>query len=337
MTNTYISFDYELFFGESGTLEHCVLQPTDRLLAIFSETGICATFFVDTLCYAQLIRNAATRRDAARMREQLVVIAGRGHALGLHLHPHWLDAHYVDSRWVFPSYEHYRLDALDQAQVEALFVEGAEMLNSIYRDAGRHDTIDAFRAGGWCVQPFSKLTEGFIKAGIQVDSSVGHGIRGYGPHHRFDFRTAPSADLYRFSASPLKEEPEGRFWELPLTTFRTRPGHKLRRELMRRLHPEVYRMTGDGRGMRYTPSSMTLLKDALTSAPRFLSIDGEPADLLVSTVRQLRHRNVVVMGHTKCFSPSMEMGLRQLAVTEGLRFLAISEANVRMAAAGGAS
>jgi hypothetical protein len=334
MPNVYITFDYELFFGTSGTPVRCIFAPTDRLRPLLRDSGIRATFFVDTLYYRRLAANDATRADAERMREQLTALAAEGHALGLHLHPHWLDATYAAPHWAFPSYDRYRLDALSCDAVTALFVEGAAQLNQIYHAAGRDDTIDAFRAGGWCVQPFAKLAEGFRQVGITIDSSVGHGMCSHGAHHAFDFRTAPASDLYRFSTAPTRAEPDGPFWELPLTTFRPRLAHKLKREWLRRTRPADYRISGDGDGLRYASSGRSLCRDAITSAPRFLSLDGEPAHLLVASVRALAQDHVVICGHTKCYAPAMAEGLRQLAALDTLRFPVINAATIAAAARG---
>ncbi len=325
MPDIYITFDYELFFRESGTPAACLFEPTDDLQHILRHANMKATFFVDVLYYNRLCDLTATEGDATRMREQLIALAQEGHALGLHLHPHWQDASFEGPGWRFSSYDHYRLDSLPQREITALFVEGTEQLNQIYRMAGRTNRVDAFRAGGWCIQPFSKLAEGFRKAGIRIDSSVGHGMHSNSTHHAFDFRNAPSTDIYRFANDPATAETHGEFWELPLTTFRPGLGHKVTREIQRRMHPEAYRMSGDGSGLRYTPSPATLLGDAITSSPRFVSLDGEPADLFVKEIQELMQYHIVVCGHTKCYSSAMAECLHRVARIPGCRFPAISE------------
>ena len=44
----YLTFDYELFFGEeTGTVEKCLIQPTNDLLDLCERYSISMTFFVD--------------------------------------------------------------------------------------------------------------------------------------------------------------------------------------------------------------------------------------------------------------------------------------------------
>ena len=46
--NIFLTFDYELFFGETtGSVEGCMIQPTNNLLAISKKYSIPMTFFVD--------------------------------------------------------------------------------------------------------------------------------------------------------------------------------------------------------------------------------------------------------------------------------------------------
>ena len=44
-----ITFDYEVFLGrETGTVENCVLKPTEEILKILRANNAKAVFFVDT-------------------------------------------------------------------------------------------------------------------------------------------------------------------------------------------------------------------------------------------------------------------------------------------------
>ena len=44
---TYITLDYELFFGESGSVERSIVDPTERVLSILDKYNAKAVFFVD--------------------------------------------------------------------------------------------------------------------------------------------------------------------------------------------------------------------------------------------------------------------------------------------------
>ena len=46
--NIFLTYDYELFFGEStGSVDKCMIEPTNQLLKIAKEFNIKMTFFVD--------------------------------------------------------------------------------------------------------------------------------------------------------------------------------------------------------------------------------------------------------------------------------------------------
>ena len=42
-----LTYDYEMYLGKSGSIEKCLLEPTDSLLTIFKK-WIFRYFFVDT-------------------------------------------------------------------------------------------------------------------------------------------------------------------------------------------------------------------------------------------------------------------------------------------------
>ena len=53
----FLTYDYELFFGEpTGTVEKCIIEPTNLLRAIAERTGIKMVFFIDTGYLKQLER-----------------------------------------------------------------------------------------------------------------------------------------------------------------------------------------------------------------------------------------------------------------------------------------
>src|SRR3989338_7582632 len=47
--------------------------------------------------------------------------------------------------------------------------------------------IHSFRAGGWCIQPFSRLYKVFKELNLKIDSSVFPGGKFQSPHYDFDF------------------------------------------------------------------------------------------------------------------------------------------------------
>src|SRR4051812_20450394 len=94
--NVLFTFDYELFLGlRSGTVEKCLLQPTDHILRILQKYKIeNAVFFVDTVYLYKLSRTKteSCQSQFSRIKTQLQSAVNQGHILFPHIHPHWLDA-----------------------------------------------------------------------------------------------------------------------------------------------------------------------------------------------------------------------------------------------------
>lgn len=160
------------------------------------------------------------KQDYDAIVNQLKDIVHRGHRIELHIHPHWVDAKYNgDGTWNFNEFEHYSLNSFTKDEITEMFVGGTNLLESIAREVEPDYKIVAFRAGGWAVQPFDMLKEGFIKAGIKVEASVAVGVYGKNLHSQYDFRIAPNKDLYRFDDDVCREVHNGAYIEVPITCF----------------------------------------------------------------------------------------------------------------------
>ncbi|MBK8338999.1 MAG: polysaccharide deacetylase family protein [Flavobacteriales bacterium] len=156
-----LTFDHELFLGRrSGTVERCMERPVDRLLPIIEQYGLRAIFFVDTTFLMELDGRAAVsikcRADLDRIARQLRELVQRGHAVYPHIHPHWADARYdaAAHQWDLQELRSYRFSALDEAERERVFRGSMEILRRILAPVDPLYRIQAYRAGGWCIQPF---------------------------------------------------------------------------------------------------------------------------------------------------------------------------------------
>lgn len=218
-----LSYDYELFFGQrSGTVLKTIIEPTYRLLDIMESVGLRGNFFVDYLMFRELEKQKDVRaqHDLKLLKKQIKDIVRRGHRIELHLHPHWLDAKYNgDGTWNFDDFTHYSLSSLDENVITDLFVKGATYLNLLAMDVDATYRVVAFRAGGWAVQPFDKIKAGFMESGILIDSSTSYGIYKNMKDSFYDFRCMPEKCLYRFEEDVCEEKIEGRFIEVPITSF----------------------------------------------------------------------------------------------------------------------
>lgn len=218
-----LSYDYELFFGDrSGTVQKSLIEPTNQLLDAMDAAGLKGNFFVDWLMlkYLHLEKDKQAQNNYAAIVEQLHDIVRRGHRIELHIHPHWVDAKYNgDGTWNFDDFRHYSLSSFSPSEITQMFCDGVELLTSIALKVDPNYQIVAFRAGGWAIQPFEMLREGFSKNNLLVEASVAVGMYGKHCHSEYDFRKAPNKDFYRFDDDVCIEKKNGKYLEVPITCF----------------------------------------------------------------------------------------------------------------------
>jgi hypothetical protein len=219
------TFDYELFLGErSGTVQDCMIQPTNRLLSLFKKYNYKALFFVDTVYLLRLKQEAIVHPKAAtdlqNIQFQLTEAVKAGHEIHPHIHAHWLDAVYnVDSNdWSLTDTKYYRFAALSVDKQTELFDNSVALIREIIQNAGSKQPVDAYRAGGWSIQPFTAFLPFFKKHGFKHEFSVIPGKYHVSDAHTYDFRNAPVKDTYHFEDDVNKEQPNGSFKEWCIST-----------------------------------------------------------------------------------------------------------------------
>lgn len=307
MKTVSLTFDYELFFNKSGTFKNSLFRPTNDLLKALDAKGIKATFFIDVLYYSRLLE--VNIEEAKILREQLQLLVAKGQRIELHLHPHWLDAKYEGPEWIFPNYDHYKLQSLPEEKVTDLFVSGSEILNEIASEVSKNYKVIAFRAGGWSIAPFDKLKQGFLKSGIQIDSSIAFGMKIKASPFDFDYTNAPNYDCYKFCDDPTKVDAKAIFYEIPITTFSNNLSNKIYNRFFRfyyfTLNKFADKVYGDGSYMSInTPKGLERICAKISPAYEFLSIENNSPYLLINRIEKLRKNLFVIMSHPKGLSQS---------------------------------
>lgn len=232
-----LSFDYELFFGDrSGTVEKSLIQPTNMILEAMDSVGLKGNFFVDwqMLKYLKEENTERTLSDYNLIVEQLKDMIRRGHRVELHIHPHWVDAKYNgDGTWDFSEFRHYSLNSFAEEEVVEMFKEGSDTLTKICREIDPNYELCAFRAGGWAVQPFSKVKKGMEAVGIFIDSSVmpKRAIKCDNSECNFLNAPEPLEGYYTFSNDVCTIDTNGRFKEVYITSFKTSKFYKIVRRI----------------------------------------------------------------------------------------------------------
>ena len=301
-----LSLDYELFFGpRTGTVEHCLIRPTQIVAEIAEQHGARLSIFVDVL-YLQRLAEEAHRfprlqNDLDAIRNQLVSLKEAGHDIQLHLHPHWLDSSFNGEQWTQVT-TRYKLHDFSAAAMATMVGSAKELLTRLVGD-----TVFAFRAGGWCMQPFAKIAPALLAHSIWLDSTVFAGGISDDKDRWFDFSSAPVKDSWRFSEDPNHEDPQGTFVEIPISAMRVTPLLFWRMVVSRKLLPQTdHQPFGDGSPMVWGNSYF--LQRLTSSTISVASMDGFKSGLLTKAFRdeqatapgkQLFH----AMGHPKALTP----------------------------------
>lgn len=308
-----LTFDYELFLGRSsGSVEKCLIAPTREILKLIRQYRGTAIFFVDATYLLKI--EESDKQTYALITSQIEEMVNSGCEVGLHLHPHWLDAVKLGAdSWSLENMSNYRLHALDEGQLRWVF--GAS-LDSLTRAAQRADNsyrVNTFRAGGWCLQPFSMLKSSFEAHGIEYDFSVTAGLyKNSLPGHFYDYREAPKDKaVWRFTDDPCVPEKNGKFVEVPVTAFKP----TLLNLVLNKYSIRQERIFGDGQGVGGGKRhKRELLAKALAfEKNRQLTLDMTSSAMLKDSLRQTRGCSLrVFASHPKILSHGSLLNLEYL-------------------------
>lgn len=238
-----ITFDYEVFLGsQTGSIENSVIKPTQHVLEILKKNNAKAIFFVDATWLLFLRENFPL--DFNLVSEQLKSIIKVGSSVELHLHPQWLDALKNGSLIEFKSFDNFRLHSLGETEILDLFRKSIELLESI-----TSRKIQCFRAGGFCIEPFTQIKSAFELFEIKYDFSVAPGMLLTGGNvYDFDFSGAPILTKYHFQNNVNIIDSFGQFIEIPLSTYQNNPIYRLANKLQLMLKKD--KIFGDGKGIQ---------------------------------------------------------------------------------------
>jgi len=306
-----LSLDYEVFFGRNtGSVERCLLAPTEALAKLALSRGIPLVFFVDAGFLLRLrqdrLHHPLLRRDYDLVRRQVETLARQGHEIQLHIHPHWEDAVWTGDAWHL-TLDRYRLHDFSPTDVRRI-VSG---YTAVLRDLAGSDQAFAYRAGGWRLQPFAPLGEALRAEGVRIDSTVFAGGLLQDPAGGFDFRGAPALDHWRFTDDPLRIDEQGPFLEVPISAQPRPPAFFWQLALARKLGGDRHRAYGDGAAIEL--GRQDLLRKLTRTSDDVVSLDGLKADTLEQAYQAHRRAgrgSLVVIGHPKAVTPH---GLRALA------------------------
>ncbi|MDC7996785.1 hypothetical protein [Gilvibacter sediminis] len=304
--NIFITLDYELFFGnQTGTVSACVIKPTQELLKILDPLKIKATFYVDAGYLMALERQ---KDEFPQLAADYDLIAGQirdlsvnGHAIQLHIHPHWEDSFYKQDGWDINT-SRYRLADFSEEQVLEIVTRYHQILSRI---SGM--PCSSYRAGGWSAQPFEPIGKALLANGIKRDSTAFPGGYYNSEDQFYDFRNIEDYTThYRFSEDPNVPESEGTFEEIPISAHRVSPLFFWKFVWIKLFGGADHSAFGDGQAIAKEKGDVLRLLTQFSHS--VVSIDGFKTSYLNQAYkRYIKHadsaRNFVIIGHPKAFTP----------------------------------
>lgn len=226
--NIAITFDYELFLGENFFEPNTVLfEPTDRIIQILKERDCTATFFAD-VCSVYQHEKYELWEYSQKFSEQLKNIAKNGCDVQLHIHPNWLCSKYCQDHWEFDN-KSYRIHYFDESKncehsMESIIDYGVNYLKDTLCPSMDEYQCIAYRAGGFAIQPHSKLFRVLRKQGVYLDSSVVVNDKLDKALCSYDFSNTPEQLNWWISEKSLMEEEKIQdnrlLWEVPVMTVK---------------------------------------------------------------------------------------------------------------------
>jgi len=226
MKTILLTFDYELSLGnKSGTVKNCMILPTNLILDLLKKHNAKAIFFVDTTYLLQLEKIIKifpiAKKDFELIKNQIIRMADEGHYIYHHIHPHWLDAKYLENenQWDLSNVSKYTFYQTPVNDRENLLSESSRILNEILNNTNLSKNIDGFRAGGLYIEPFGIFKESFINNNVKYEFSVVPGLKKTDNYLFYDFTKAPKKPFYRFSENPSIEDLNGQFIQYPISQF----------------------------------------------------------------------------------------------------------------------
>lgn len=301
---TLISLDYEIFFGsQTGSVEKCLIEPTQETVKILDRHNAKLSLFVDAGFLISLKSNGKKFpnliKDYDRICKQLSELSKQGHDIQLHIHPHWEDCSYhAADGWNIDT-TRYRLHDFQDEERTTIVAHYKSALEEI-----SDHPVFAYRAGGWCIQPFQSIKDALLKNGIWLDSTVYMNGKSNDPTRWFDFTQCPEKASWSFSDSPVEEDSHGEFVEIPISSCSLSPLFYWKMALAKKIGGQTKKAFGDGYSMQANAGYYLSRLFKPSFSP--VSLDGIKAGMLNGALKQhlKNHDKGIfnIMGHPKSLS-----------------------------------
>ena len=223
-----LTFDYELSLGgESGSVENCIIKPTNLILEILKENLAIGVFFIDTT-YLNRLKEISkkypkAKYDFDKISNQIIKMSNEGHYVFHHIHPHWIDANYNEKNndWSLENKSKFTINQTSEKLRDKIFFESQKILEEILSRSNERKPTFGFRAGGLYIEPFSSFKPYFIKYGIKYDFSAVPFLIKKDSQIFYDFSKCPKGEyFYSFEDEAAIKNINGQFTEFTISQFK---------------------------------------------------------------------------------------------------------------------
>ena len=213
MIDCIFTVDYEIYGNGQGSLRELVLEPTEKLQAVFKKWQTPWVAFIEA-AEMEIIGSAQPDPAIGAVERQICELHADGVEIGLHIHPQWYKARYENGTWRLEHSE-YNLCRLAPSRLDEIISRSISYLRRALMDISYVPL--SFRAGNWLLQPTAIVAQYLFDHGIRVDSSVFKG--GFQHQHGLDYRASRKNGYYwRFSEDVNIPDPRGNLLECPTYT-----------------------------------------------------------------------------------------------------------------------
>jgi peptidoglycan/xylan/chitin deacetylase (PgdA/CDA1 family) len=325
LKNIVLTLDYELFFGKySGCVEKCMIEPIHLLIELFDKYDCKMTIFWDVLHYIKAKEFGITN-EVIKIENSIQQLIKFGHDVQLHIHSHWIDANYLNGKWLFPTYEHYNLQSFNEEEILNIVTLSKKTIENL-----TNKKVYAFRAGGWQIEPFEKLKKAFLKNEIFVDSSVAKNKKYCGKIVKYDFVNYPIERIYKFSDTPKIKDENGKFIEYQIETIKLPNFIIFYAYLKKLILKNKFPRLGDGRGIDDSGNNkfknyLVPLKRVLLGAEDMLSLEFT-SEIIFKYMISHSENNSLMIGHPKNIGYKHIEILDKLLSKNEFKFVSLKEA-----------
>ena len=333
--NLYFSLDYEIHGNGDGNPMNLMVEPTYRLMDMLEHHDQRLTIMADVaeiLCFRRY-REETGRDDfyVAEIEKQLCNAIRRGHDVQLHIHSSYFNAQWNGTRFD-QCIEEYNMAALSYDRVYEMVEECVRYLENLLKPIKSDYSVWLYRAANWSMMPTPILYKVLTEFGITHDTSVYKGGC-QGGNVCYDYRYAHDNLLaYRASSQDINlYDPNGQIIEMPIYT-EMRPFWdfvspiRIFRMIRAKLHKHKRNESAASAAQQLTnkeDNRKISLRSFFIKSPLkmdFNQVNGRGLIRMMKNIMRraklenIKHVDVVLIGHSKTFIPYNEKTLRPFLI-----------------------